>query len=588
MQQEDNIRKRRIKTRRVSIESKVAFNSIVVGLLICAVLMGTTYAIVNDYLIMNIKDKAMIYAQIVAAKMDGDIFEQFEPGDEEREAYQTMVSHMFDIFNDEDISYVYSLRKLDEEQIEFVVCADPEGAPCLIGDTYDIEPEMIEAFNGEVTVMDQAVRDEWGVFYTAYAPIYNKAKEVVGIVGIDCASESLKISAQISRLMLKLFISGAICITIVIIAGYVISRKIGATFYLVNQKLRDVLDHDGDLTQKLDIHTGDELEVIADNINAVFENIRMNMISIRNSSNDIHNSFAHFTVDMDNSVAQISHISDIMNQMYTNMEEINSAYFNAEKMIQNVTDCITEIKDKTLRGYNFTTEIEGKSSLLQERAKDTQISTEEKFKQIGEQLTGKVQQAQVVEEINELTKGIIAVAEQTSLLALNANIEAARAGEHGKGFAVVAQEVGKLADDSSNIASQIQDLSGNIIGVVKELADVATEMIDYVQNNIMSEYGNLIVVGEHYNEDAKSIRELMNGFSIESENLQQAMAHMEDAFNIISEAISQSKSSTMNVVKVTETMENTMNKMSNVTKDNQKDIEILNEIINKYKVDVFE
>lgn len=66
------------------------------------------------------------------------------------------------------------------------------------------------------------------------------------------------------------------------------------------------------------------------------------------------------------------------------------------------------------------------------------------------------------DQITRMVDMISEIADQTSLLSLNAAIEAARAGDEGRGFAVVAQEVRRLADRSSEAAREIRDMVGQI------------------------------------------------------------------------------------------------------------------------------
>ena len=92
---------------------------------------------------------------------------------------------------------------------------------------------------------------------------------------------------------------------------------------------------------------------------------------------------------------------------------------------------------------------------------------------MAELLRQKIEKSKAVEEVRELTKNIINIAEETNLLALNASIEAAKAGDAGRGFVVVADEIGKLAMNSAQAATEIQKVTAEVIQTVDELAEEA-------------------------------------------------------------------------------------------------------------------
>ncbi len=88
--------------------------------------------------------------------------------------------------------------------------------------------------------------------------------------------------------------------------------------------------------------------------------------------------------------------------------------------------------------------------------------------------------AQFTQRIDDIITSVSEIAIQSNLLALNASIEAARAGSQGRGFAVVAGEVRSLAQQSTDAASQVRHILGEIQGGIRETLRVTEEGLQSV------------------------------------------------------------------------------------------------------------
>lgn len=120
-------------------------------------------------------------------------------------------------------------------------------------------------------------------------------------------------------------------------------------------------------------------------------------------------------------------------------------------------------------------------------------------------ITGIETLEQSSKSISKIIGVINEIADQTTLLSLNASIEAARAGEAGRGFAVVADEIRKLADQSVDSVNQIRSIVDDITARTKDTVTTAkqAEQVVAVQeeslkntmivfNDIQSQVGELI------------------------------------------------------------------------------------------------
>ncbi len=571
------------KTRKLSIRTKVLLPTSILILLVCLVMGLNSYQQINNGMVaMGVEEADMASAMAVKV-IDGDLLEELAPGSEDTEAYQTVLEAMRDIQKSCGIKFLYTLYT-DGSQVYYGVDTDESENQCMIGEPFEVSYEELKTvFEGGDYVQDYIDATDDGYLVSAYKPICNSSGKVVAILGCDYDAQNVieRLNTTLKRVVTIAIIClvGAIFLISLIINGIMRSLR------TVDQKIYDLVHNEGDLTQKLDIRSGDEMELIADNVNTLLEYIRRIMLNISANSRTLNGSSKTVVQNLSSAEVNISDVSATMEEMSAAMEETNASLNQVTDAIGQIHDATEKISMRTGEGRDSSVEIMQNANAIYQNAVVNQRDAKNKAALMAESVNDKIEKSKAVEEISELTANIINITDQTNLLALNASIEAARAGEAGRGFAVVADEIGKLATNSAEAAAEIQKVSAAVIEAVNELATEAEAMITFMDETAMGGYEKLLETSESYQNDVDSMNQMMQEFAVESEQLKHNIDSIKEAVEAVNVAVEESTRGVTNVTEMSVDLTASVGDIENEANSNMDIANQLSDEVNKFKLE---
>ena len=552
------------------------------GMIICVLivmnLIGWSFIIqARNTMLEQCKKTAKSSAKIAAKRIDGDLLEQIKKGDEGTDHYKEMLEQLQVFLAGDDIKYIYTMR-MDDNKLEFVVDADTKDG-AAIGEEYEIYDEIADAFKGNVTVDREMTSDEWGDFYSAFAPVYNSSKQIVGIVGVDCSASAIR--TQQNTFIRQFILIGFAGLIVAIVLSLIISRVLSRSVSTIAGKMSELAMKEGDLTQKIHVKSKDEVGDIAKSLNVFLENLREIVQNIGTSEHKLLENAEHVNDIVVSSANEVSQVNVVMNEMGDNVLEMSDLVHKIAQNAKNNHDKISSVMSETKSKTEYINHVGEKAQKLEKDAISAKEHIESALDRIGQTLEEKIAGSKDVERISELTDQILEIADQTNLLALNASIESARAGESGRGFAVVAGQIGKLAEQSSETAEEIQTLNAYIINVVDQLAEASFELLNMVKGNVMSDYDVLVHTGKEYANDANGFRELMTVFEEHINEIQQSMNRINEYVAQIMNGFDKQKEEVLNNSEHISQMDEEFKEIVNAVQDNK---EIVDELENNQTI----
>lgn len=570
-----------------SLKNKLLLTVSIVVLLLIAIITTQSISELNNRMNVDLEQELKSVGLLTAMNLDSDEVKDLLSEKGETNAKFTKIQKQLDMIQDQQgiMSWSYIWDVKDEGGV------NPIGYTSNLNEVYeageiftDLADEHVEtaklAIENNSTEVTDIFEDPFGSWRTVFSPIKDDNGQQIALLGIDYSADY--INTIIKTSVIKQIVIAIIGILILLVLVYIIIDRLLKPLKKVVNVANQVAN--GELID-VDLETSkDEIGKLSESIRTMVANLQHIILNIRNTSNHVSSAANQLTVHAGETYNSSTNIALDMNQITQNAEASMTMTEETAAAMEETASGIQQIADSA----NVAAESSISASQASERGNEVvqQVIAQmelinDSVEQIGTTINGLHINTKKISEIVSL---ITAIADQTNLLALNAAIEAARAGEHGKGFAVVADEVRRLAEQSSQSATEIY----NLISSIQSDSNASITVMEKGKEDVKVGMAFTNEVGEIFKEILTSSEEVASQIREISAASQQISASSEEvaaSVNNIKQSAEQSAEFSSNVSKSTQEQLSTMQEVKDASSSLGKTAEELQGLVAKFKLE---
>ncbi|GGN35722.1 methyl-accepting chemotaxis protein [Actinoplanes campanulatus] len=449
----------------------------------------------------SVHDRAIALRDLVHATGSGDVASEKAEIEELAATYAESETKMNGIFADESM-----VSPAEKEALDGINEVQAQTLPLI-----DEVTELREA--GRTTAAVALLNAEAKPAFTEWLRVINVFIDLEESMNQQETATARDIGDEFRTLMILLL---AAAIGVATAIAWWVTRSITRPLGQAVDVLAAVAD--GDLTQRLDNPSADEVGQMSRSMNTALESISAAMRGLSHGTDTLTSTnerMGRLSEQLADGARESSTQADIVAASADEVSRnVHTVAAGSEEMGASIREISTSANEAAIVASRAVTAVQTTTASVSRLGASSR-------------------------EIGDVVKTITSIAEQTNLLALNATIEAARAGESGKGFAVVAGEVKDLAQETArateDIARRVQAIQADTAGAVTAISEVAEviEQINEYQTTIASAVEEQTATTNEIN---RSVSEAAGGSSQIAANIGNVASVAHNTTNLVNQS----------------------------------------------------